>query len=527
MRTSILAHEQGPNDAQVLTARAILGKILLDWTTAWPDARSLDPGLFPRQERLVFEAMHSLAVKDTPIDPLSVIGELHIQGKLEDAGGWAYVAELTNNIPTSACVSVYANKLREFGEEEAAENIISYANHKMHEPGANKREILSKVCEEADKIVPRLKDWTYCDVERWATEPAPPVAWIFENMLAEGELGLIAAAGGLGKTWLALLLGWSAATGQTLLPAFCPVRPTKTLLLLSEDSADVIWRRFRCIPGFDTHVELWRENFRVVAREAEPLVVKNRDGNPVLTPRWKWLQDHISTHGYRFVILDPLARWHSVDENDAACMTAVVQAFESLTVGGTVLLLHHVRKVSSGSLDSEALRGSTALRDGIRWQANLAPLSDNEARALGVASTRGFVRLDVSKANYIASLPAPVIFKRGEEGILEQVDVAALRTATLVDAIASWLAEHPTTKVNLRALQRFSSGECPGAAELIKDLKAAFGPEVTKKRVTDAIETAIRNGAAVIKQGAAGDRELASPLRKVDDICVSLAPPPP
>lgn len=506
------------SDAEVAAARAALGAVLQDPAFAWPFVKDLPLERFPLGlERHVAEAMHSLTRRGAPIDLVSVVQEVTDTGVLDACGGAATVCELTNAVPTSANIEYYTQRLRELSNPRILGSLLSYSFKKASEPGADVPGITAALVETLTaEFAPRAApDWSLCDTEAWATEAAPPIEWTFEGMLSKGELGMIAAAGGLGKTWLALLLGLSAATGRAILPAFRPVRPFKTLLLLGEDSEPVLWRRFRAIPRFDAEPELRRENFHVIAHRTEPLVAYS-GGNPVRTPRWQWLHDHIDREEYEFVVVDPLARWHSVDENDAAAMTTLAKALEALTETGTVLVLHHIRKSSQGTLESEAARGSSALRDAVRWLANLAPISDGEARVLGADSVRGYAKLDISKANNIAALPAPIVLKRGPGGCLEQVDVEIKFIESMAAALGDWLAEHPEASVNLRALRRCSRTDCRGAAKLTTDLKSMFGRRATKERIGAALDLAIQGGSVVVKIGDSGAQELSAPWHRID-----------
>jgi len=122
--------------------------------------------------------------------------------------------------------------------------------------------------------------------------------------------------------------------------------------------------------------------------------------------------------GARLVIVDPLRRFHGGEENDAAHMSAVVEAFEQLAAdtGAAVILSHHTNRSSAlagaGELTSAA-RGSSALTDGVRWQANLSNVNEQFASRLGIAERErnSFVRLDIAKANYMKP-SAPVMLRR-------------------------------------------------------------------------------------------------------------------
>lgn len=109
--------------------------------------------------------------------------------------------------------------------------------------------------------------------------------------------------------------------------------------------------------------------------------------------------------GWSLIILDPLSRFAGLEvETDSAQATRFVQAIERFTaVPGrpTVLVTHHTNKTSrregqarsSDSAAATAARGSSALTDGVRWQASLEP----ERRYEGAPE---LVRFNVVKNNY-------------------------------------------------------------------------------------------------------------------------------
>ena len=127
----------------------------------------------------------------------------------------------------------------------------------------------------------------------------------------------------------------------------------------------------------------------------------------------------------RLIVFDPLRQFHDGDENDTAFMTAVVARFQRLArdTGSAVLLAHHANRSSISSGTGEqvgASRGCTALTDGVRWQANLSPVSDALASELGIerADLRDYVRLDCSKANYARPSATVVLRKAPESGLM-------------------------------------------------------------------------------------------------------------
>ncbi len=89
--------------------QATLGALLLDWSAISNVISLLDSDRFySYQNKMIYEAMISLFRQNIHGDTLSLINELTKIGKLEEAGGAAYVAALTDTVPTSSNVEYYA-----------------------------------------------------------------------------------------------------------------------------------------------------------------------------------------------------------------------------------------------------------------------------------------------------------------------------------------------------------------------------------------------------------------------------------
>jgi RecA-family ATPase len=125
------------------------------------------------------------------------------------------------------------------------------------------------------------------------------------------------------------------------------------------------------------------------------------------------------------VVLDPVSRFRDGDENDNASATRFVEAVEALRVdtGATVLLPHHVSKdglkAGADALSMDALRGASALVDGVRWAAAMATLGKDAAKEYGVdpEDAGHYVRLDAVKNNYAAPWEG-LWLARGPGGVL-------------------------------------------------------------------------------------------------------------
>jgi replicative DNA helicase len=88
--------------------RAVLGAMLLETNAVGTAAEKLsDKDFYSRNHATIFLAILALYNKSTVADLLTLREELRQQGKLEAVGGEAYIAGLTNVVPTTANIEYY------------------------------------------------------------------------------------------------------------------------------------------------------------------------------------------------------------------------------------------------------------------------------------------------------------------------------------------------------------------------------------------------------------------------------------
>src|SRR5689334_15945440 len=94
--------------------KCVLGAILIDNPSFNQAAEVIDAGDFFRDaHRRIFEKMVGLSERSQPIDPVTLKDELTRSGELDEVGGPAYVASLTDGVPRSANVECYARLVKE------------------------------------------------------------------------------------------------------------------------------------------------------------------------------------------------------------------------------------------------------------------------------------------------------------------------------------------------------------------------------------------------------------------------------
>ena len=111
--------DSGPSDLRMPphseeAEQAVLGGLMLD-RSAWDNVGDVVVAdhFFRPDHALIFESIAALAGEAQPCDPVTVSEHLQRLGKLNDAGGLAYLGTLTRDTPGAANVRAYAEIVKE------------------------------------------------------------------------------------------------------------------------------------------------------------------------------------------------------------------------------------------------------------------------------------------------------------------------------------------------------------------------------------------------------------------------------
>ena len=97
----------------VMAEQSVIGALILDNAAASKVAWLRSEDFYQEDHRLIFNAAMELAANATPRDVITLQNYLKEQGKLDDAGGLAYLATLAKDTPSAANVKAYARVVRE------------------------------------------------------------------------------------------------------------------------------------------------------------------------------------------------------------------------------------------------------------------------------------------------------------------------------------------------------------------------------------------------------------------------------
>jgi replicative DNA helicase len=106
--------------------QSVLGGLLLDNET-WDRVgeRVVAQDFYSRSHRITFETIAALIELGNPVDLITLSEALENEQRLEDAGGFAYLAEMMRNTPSAANITAYADIVR---ERAVTREMISVAN---------------------------------------------------------------------------------------------------------------------------------------------------------------------------------------------------------------------------------------------------------------------------------------------------------------------------------------------------------------------------------------------------------------
>ena len=294
--------------SNVEAERAVLGTILIDTTSRNGDrvmdlclTKGVSPETFfdPRN-RLIYETMLSMNRSAKPLDPLTLIEELSVSGKLETVGGDGYVQALIDQVPTAAHAEHYiaivrAKHLRrtlierstkviehcyDEGEYPDPQVVLGEAEKTFLEIGGTSGGSMSwtAAIDESFRRIDRLFDTGGKELEGLSTG----LRHLDEKLqgLKPSEMIVIAARPSVGKTSLAMNIAESAAMGQMLTLRGGEYPPVETDggtkhpvgIFSLEMPVEALTKRM--ISG-RAHVNMWRVARNLVARNERQDLTNN------------------------------------------------------------------------------------------------------------------------------------------------------------------------------------------------------------------------------------------------------------
>jgi hypothetical protein len=284
----------------------------------------------------------------------------------------------------------------------------------------------------------------------------PPVAynWILQNSLRCACLGVLSGRPGVGKSTFAIQMAVAVAAGMPLLGIWQTPLQGPTMYLSAEDDIDVIQTRINsAILRIDDKEkqELAKNNCYAVPLSGQ-LNLCRETSEKVVKPNQNFhaLEDLIASERPVLVILDNLARFSGVEENNNASVTDFCTLLEGLCqkYSCSIILLHHSNKATgeiigkvetlSTALSPYSARGASSLMACARWGLFMSPLRSYFAEQRLGSEAKGkpdgsFIACQVTKKNVGAQEPVHYL-GRDENGLFSRLTEVQRNTA-LDDAL--------------------------------------------------------------------------------------------
>lgn len=275
--------------------------------------------------------------------------------------------------------------------------------------------------------------------ERFTGEPQPR-RWLIEGVFPLAQAALVAAGGGVGKSFLLLALAREVAAfddvwanAPTLFGGALAGQGVAIYVTAEDDAIEVHNRLNALGPIPDRLYVLPLPD----AGGAVPLFAPDpATRGPSTTPAWLALEQQLTAlAGLRVVILDPLQPLCALDLNVPENAQFVCSRLAALAAGtgASVIVSHHFakREASTPEQAREAIRGTGGLVDGVRSVYALWNPKEDQAKAickaLGEPFERGRVVMGgVVKANGRANLRVTT-FLRDSRGLLVDRSDALIR----------------------------------------------------------------------------------------------------
>ena len=245
--------------------QAVLGGLLID-PTAWDNVADAvrQEDFYRPDHRLIFEAIGALAGNGKPCDVVTVCEQLERSGKLEAAGGLAYLSSVARDTPTAANVRAYADIVRERSLlRQLIQAGTEIASAVFNNDGQTARELVDRAEQRVFEIaegsfrgrqgavaVRTLLPQVIDQIDEWHANPdklrgLPTGFTDFDKLtggLRPGDLVIVAGRPSMGKTTLAVNMAEYAAVHQG-------TRASVAIFSMEMPSEQVITRMLASVGG--------------------------------------------------------------------------------------------------------------------------------------------------------------------------------------------------------------------------------------------------------------------------------------
>lgn len=286
--------------------KSVLGAILIDNSVYVAAAEIVQPADFFRVgHRHVYECMAGLMARSVAVDYRTVIESLTRNGLIEEAGGPAYIAALTDGVPLATNVQHYAGIVK---EKALTRDLIFSANKLLGEAYAEARRPaeLARVSMDSLAAIEAGGDAGGARPVVVTLDTVRPEAirWLWTGRLAFGKLTMLSGDPGLGKSFITMDLAARATTGRPWPDGAIGREPIHVLILAAEDGlADTVRPRLDALGADVSRVHV---------------MTGTKEGRTERGPQLAdvdAIEKAIVATGARLLVIDPVASYLGVTDS--------------------------------------------------------------------------------------------------------------------------------------------------------------------------------------------------------------------
>jgi len=342
--------------------RAVLGSILIDGESLKKVREIItNEDFYEHENKYIFRAMEELQDDGVEVDLLTLADKLRDEMLLDVIGGAAYLAELTNDIPTSTRVLTYAKIVSEDSGKRKVDKAFDEVS-RATKSGASLDEVLEKVREQVHEVnqingkknkyqVSSMMDYVDASKERyknWGKLQGLSTGFpsIDEQTLGmvDGELIIVAGPTSKGKTLLAMSISNNVAKYGG-----------RVLFVTLEMTKEELTSRYMFVNGgWDTE-EFALVSANTIFQDNDELDWKDIDG---------LIQNAKEQLDVDLVVIDHLHYFARDIKNASEELGKITMTFKKNAIRHKVpiILISHIRKLGKDEdLSGESLRGSSLI----------------------------------------------------------------------------------------------------------------------------------------------------------------------
>ena len=198
-----------------------------------------------------------------------------------------------------------------------------------------------------------------------------PERWLIESLWADQAVGIVGGEPKCCKSFLALDMAVSVASGASCLRRYPPRQRGPVLLFAAEDPLHIVRERLEAV-ALAAEIDFETLDIHIITAPTLRLD---------LDEHRRRLQSTVEKIKPRLLVLDPFVRLHRIDENAVADVAPLLGYLRTLqrSFQTAVLLVHHARKGAGAARAGQALRGSSEMH---AWGDSLLYLRRGRAEQL-------------------------------------------------------------------------------------------------------------------------------------------------